>query len=178
MYYSFKKIKSQNVNLVFLGRFPPLKFLIVNLFTIKKIISFLNMFFVYAKIYMSNNIYVKIGYISNKELVKNIENADIIFIPRRDILNSGNIALGFTFGKVIVGPNVGNIGALLNINNNPIFEGGAGYEVISEKLLEGLILSEKKLGMKNLIYSETIMDWEKIALQHHSFYSKILKNGN
>ncbi len=47
--------------------------------------------------------------------------ADIVFIPRTTILNSGNLFLGLTYQKVIVGPDVGNISEYLDYFDLPKF---------------------------------------------------------
>lgn len=47
--------------------------------------------------------------------------ADIAFIPRLKILNSGNALMPMLFGKVVVGPDCGNVGPLLHQWNYPVF---------------------------------------------------------
>lgn len=47
--------------------------------------------------------------------------ADIVFIQRLRILNSGNALLPMLFGKVVVGPDCGNVGPLLRQWNYPVF---------------------------------------------------------
>jgi hypothetical protein len=39
--------------------------------------------------------------------------SDLAFIHRVKILNSGNAIMPMLFGKVVVGPDVGNVGVLL-----------------------------------------------------------------
>lgn len=46
---------------------------------------------------------------------------DIVFIQRFSVLNYGNLPMGFGAGCVVVGPNVGNVGSILNKTGNPIF---------------------------------------------------------
>ena len=64
---------------------------------------------------------------ANDELIDNcdlpyyIAASDVIFIQRKDILNSGNVPLGFLFHKVVVGPTTGNIGEILSATGNPTF---------------------------------------------------------
>lgn len=48
--------------------------------------------------------------------------ADIAFIQRKKILNSGNAILPFLFDKVVVGPDVGNVGPLLKEIGYPTFD--------------------------------------------------------
>ena len=47
--------------------------------------------------------------------------ADIVFIQRLKILNSGNALMPMLFGKVVVGPDCGNVGPLLRHWNYPVF---------------------------------------------------------
>lgn len=44
--------------------------------------------------------------------------ADVVFIQRTDILNSGNVPLALSFGRVVTGPASGNIGGLLAETGN------------------------------------------------------------
>ena len=48
--------------------------------------------------------------------------ADVLLIPRLKVLNSGNITLGMTFGKVVVGPDSWDVGQLLRETGNPVFD--------------------------------------------------------
>lgn len=47
--------------------------------------------------------------------------ADVVFIQRLKILNSGNALMPMLFGKVVVGPDCGNVGSLLRHWNYPVF---------------------------------------------------------
>jgi glycosyltransferase involved in cell wall biosynthesis len=47
---------------------------------------------------------------------------DVLFIPRLWVLNSGNVALGMTFGRVVVGPDSWDVGEILRENRNPVFD--------------------------------------------------------
>lgn len=64
---------------------------------------------------------------ANDELIDNcdlpyyIAASDVIFIQRKDILNSGNVPLGFLYHKVVMGPATGNIGEILAATGNPTF---------------------------------------------------------
>jgi hypothetical protein len=51
--------------------------------------------------------------------------ADVLFIPRLRVLNSGNVTLGMTFGRVVVGPDSWDIGELLRATGNPVFDPAA-----------------------------------------------------
>jgi glycosyltransferase involved in cell wall biosynthesis len=47
--------------------------------------------------------------------------ADVVLIQRLDILNSGNLPMAFHAGKVVVGPDVGNVGQILRETGNFTF---------------------------------------------------------
>lgn len=47
--------------------------------------------------------------------------ADVILIQRLDILNSGNLPMAFHAGRVVVGPDVGNVGEILRQTGNYFF---------------------------------------------------------
>jgi len=48
--------------------------------------------------------------------------ADVVFIQRKHILNSGNLPMAFYFGKPVLGPDVGDVGELLRETGNPVFD--------------------------------------------------------
>jgi len=50
-----------------------------------------------------------------------ISAADILLVPRIDILNSGNVFLAFTFRKVVAGPETGNVKEALEKFKMPLF---------------------------------------------------------
>ena len=47
--------------------------------------------------------------------------ADVVLIQRVKILNSGNVLMPMLFGKVVVGPDCGNVGHILRRWNYPVF---------------------------------------------------------
>ena len=53
------------------------------------------------------NIKTKGSFMSNDEQSLWLAASDIVFIQRKEILNSGNIPLAFSQGKIVVGPNLG-----------------------------------------------------------------------
>ena len=62
------------------------------------------------------------GFVEEEDTQLYLNAADVLFIPRLKVLNSGNITLGMTFGKVVVGPDVLDVGHLLKETNNVVFE--------------------------------------------------------
>lgn len=62
------------------------------------------------------------NFLNSEDLSLRMSAADVVFVPRMDILNSGNIFLGFTFGKMTIGPAIGNISEHLLEQNFPMFD--------------------------------------------------------
>ena len=61
------------------------------------------------------------GFVEEVDTQLYLNAADVLFIPRLKVLNSGNITLGMTFGKVVVGPDSWDVGELLRETRNPVF---------------------------------------------------------
>jgi glycosyltransferase involved in cell wall biosynthesis len=51
-----------------------------------------------------------------------LNSCDVLFIPRLRVLNSGNVTLGMTFGRVVVGPDSWDVGEILRDSGNPVFD--------------------------------------------------------
>ena len=83
--------------------------------------------------------------ISKKELELKMSAADLVFIPRIEILNSGIVFLGLTFNKIVVGPAVGNIKEQLEDLDLPVFDPKKRKSVI-EALNKGINLSKQHNG--------------------------------
>ncbi len=62
------------------------------------------------------------GFVEEADTQLWLNAADVLFIPRLKVLNSGNITLGMTFGKVVVGPDSWDVGQLLRETGNPVFD--------------------------------------------------------
>lgn len=60
-------------------------------------------------------------FLSNEELSQLVCASDIVWSPRLDTLNSGIVYLAYTFKKVVLGPDIGNVGAVLKDMNMPTY---------------------------------------------------------
>lgn len=98
--------------------------------------------------------------------------ADLVFISRFNTLNSGNVALGFTFGKVVAGPGYGVIGETLNQTGNPVFD-PIDLKSVSEAISTGFELAADGHGIKNKEYANHHMQWEDIAADTLKAYQQL-----
>lgn len=62
------------------------------------------------------------GFVEEADAQLYLNAADVLFIPRFRVLNSGNVTMGMTFGKVVVGPDSWDVGELLRKTGNPVFD--------------------------------------------------------
>jgi hypothetical protein len=170
-----KKIDINAYEVVFAGRLPSARLSLKQ----GKLFAFFNTTVnnVYwrAKLAISPVIIADFGFISDEKLVKYLSATNVLFIPRKMILNSGNLPLGFSFGKVVVGPNVGNVGELLKQYHNPVFEPSASGGEIHDILMDAVKLDKDGLGEKNKIIALRNWDWNAIAKMHIDFYRNMLQ---
>ena len=101
--------------------------------------------------------------------------ADICLIQRKKILNSGNLPMAFYMGKVVVGPNVGNVGQILKDTGNPTFE-PENEDSIIDAIDKALMLNEQGIGEKNKKYADENWSTAKISQQLYDIYKSIVGN--
>ena len=108
----------------------------------------------------SKGIHTTLPYIDNNEVPKYFNAADVVLIQRNEILNSGNLPLGFSAGKVVVGPSVGNVGSTLEETGNPTFKPNDESSLI-QAVSRGFQLSDdsNKIGEAN--YQKATTEWSK-----------------
>lgn len=104
------------------------------------------------------------------ELDSVFSETDIVVIPRINSLNSGVVFMGFTYGKLVIGPNIGNIQEYLKINGNPIYEAG-NFDSLAKAMRQSIGL--KEIGKKNKTYSDLYFEARKIADLHVQMYKSL-----
>lgn len=102
--------------------------------------------------------------------------ADILVIPRIRALNSGNVALGFTFGRAVIGPDYGVIGEVLRRQGNPVYD-PEDPDTWSTAMAAGL-QSSVSIGQANKKYADELLAWDRIGRQHAEFYRRLLRLEN
>jgi len=118
------------------------------------------------------NIWVWEDFVPEIEIQKYLNAADVVIIQRFNHLNSGNIPLGFSFKKVVVGPKTGNITEILESTNNPVYDPN-DINSLSTALSEGLKLAEKDHGEKNYQFAQLKWNTVEVGTAHVNFYAKV-----
>ena len=115
---------------------------------------------------------------ANDELIDNCDlpyymaASDVIFIQRKDILNSASIPLAFLFHKVVIGPNIGNIGEILQDTGNPVFHPDNKFDII-RALEAARQLSARRKGEDNYAYAIENMNSGKIGKEYAELYRNL-----
>jgi glycosyltransferase involved in cell wall biosynthesis len=112
-------------------------------------------------------------WVPDEEVQLYLRAADVVVIPREGVLNSGNVALGFTFGRTVVGPNEGVIGEILNKTNNPAYESGDAQALTHA--LEEARQDDARRGEQNKDYAMEKMGWKNVSSKHVSMYGKFVR---
>lgn len=105
---------------------------------------------------------------SSKDLSLRMSAADIVLVPRMDLLNSGIVFLGLTFGKVVVGPAIGNIEEQLKELNFPVFN-PFSITSVTEALENGIKLNINENYIKKPLTKYLPVN---VAKEYHLLFSK------
>ena len=107
----FNQIKIKNKRLFFPRlAFLPKPYKLASWVDFKSLVYYY-LFYFYYRVY--KKVFWKHGYMSADELSEFFTASDLIILPRKDILNSGNVILGSQFNRLIVGYGNNNIKELL-----------------------------------------------------------------
>ena len=111
-------------------------------------------------------------YVEDHKMQYYLNACDILLVPRINNLNSGNVALGFTFGKVVLGQDSGVIGEELQQQKNPVFHDNSQKSV--EKAMEQAIgLLKTDIGENNRRYALQELNWTVLTKQYMDFYKEL-----
>lgn len=110
--------------------------------------------------YQSYGIKMNFGLIGNTEVLEIITASDILFIQRLEILNSGNLSLGFSGSNIVVGPDKGNVGEILRVTGNPVFDPQDKSSVRNAiEIAINMYKQGSNLGQRNFNYA--LKNWSK-----------------
>lgn len=129
----------------------------------------LNYYKMHLPLHLRRNIQLVKGKVPDDAVSSLVSSCDAVFIPRVDTLNSGNVALGFTFGKVVLGPSIGVIGEELMKLGNPTFD-PSDEESLKDAIANLVNLVNSPLGQRNRAYAEKEMSWPEVARLHREAY--------
>ncbi|HEU5208743.1 MAG TPA: glycosyltransferase [Longimicrobiales bacterium] len=101
--------------------------------------------------------------------------SDVVVVPRLEALNSGNVILGFGFGRVVVGPDAGVVGELLRSTDNPVFTPGDPAS-LARAMRRGLELSRQGQGERNREHAEREWDGARTAAAHVAFFREMMRS--
>ncbi len=118
-------------------------------------------------------LHVRRRFVPDADVQTYLNAANVLLIPRLQILNSSNISLGFSFGKVVVGPDDGNVGEILRETGNPTFVPGDPAS-FARAMAQARELDAAGKGAENLAYARAHWNWERIAEAHVAFYRRVL----
>lgn len=108
--------------------------------------------------------------VSSEELSLRMSAADVVLVPRINILNSGNVHLGFTYNKVTVGPAIGNIREQLIEQGCPVFNPNS-LSSAKKALIAGVTLF-KKGGLTGNSFEKYFP--QNISAQYDKLFNSLL----
>ncbi len=163
----FSRLKNKQINILAPGYMD-----VGRLLTLKGLLHRIKKIYVQLRyhIYCTGRTFAPI---SDNDLPYYFGVANMVFIQRLKILNSGNAVLPMLFGKVVVGPNVGNVGPLLKKWNYPTFNVKSEDSIIDavRKCIDmswnGAYFKQKEMQMAE--YST-----ERITQKLYELYGEIL----
>lgn len=95
--------------------------------------------------------------------------SDVSLIQRKKILNSGSLPMGFFMSKVVVGPDVGNVGELLKETGNPTFSIDS-FNSLIDALEKAFALFARGKGIENKQIANRLFLTSVICEKLHKVY--------
>lgn len=127
----------------------------------------------YTLLYKIKGFHFKKTYLNTAETEQYFCAADILLLQRTSILNSGNLPMGFAAGKVVVGPNIGNVGMILKQTGNPTFNPNSSESIVQAIQKANELLKYGK-GKENQNYAYKYWTIDKTTKQLLTYYKNIL----
>jgi len=112
------------------------------------------------------------SFVEDRKIQNYLNASDILLVPRVNTLNSGNVALGYTFGKIVMGPDSGVIGEELRRQGNPVFP-DISERSISEAITHAIALLDTDAGNNNRRYARNALNWDDLASYYINFYQSL-----
>lgn len=171
IFNAFNQVKNNNKFLL-ISNFNVYKPLPKNL--IQRVKKYINSKLEHLNHFLKRNTLINYGFVSNNKVQVYLNAADVIFVARKKILNSGNVFLGYSFKKIVVGPDIGNVSEYLKVVNNPFFN-PLNVQSVSNALDKGLNYSKEK-GDSNYQFVHDNYHPSKIASLYYDFFTELISN--
>jgi hypothetical protein len=118
------------------------------------------------------------SFVEEEDAQSYVNAADVLFIPRLKVLNSGNVTMGMTFGRVVVGPDSWDVGELLRATGNPVFDPerpGTAVEAVEQGLQ---LAREGVVGPRN--QELALREWSaaQCARQYADLFHSLMNSPN
>lgn len=123
------------------------------------------------------NYHFNYGFVEEADTQLYLNAADLLFIPRLKVLNSGNITLGMTFGKVVVGPDSWDVGQLLKETGNPVFAPDRPETAVQAVEKGFALAAEGKTGQANQMLALNQWTASQCAEQYLQFFEEVCNSG-
>ena len=81
--------------------------------------------------------------------------------------------MGFSFSKVVIGPNIGNIGPVISKLNNPVFNPG-NINSIAKAMIKAKELVGTNVELNNYEYAKNECSPMLVAQKHNDLYKSLL----
>lgn len=126
------------------------------------------------KVEGNSNIRLVLRVIPDDEIQIYMNAADIMVFPYRDVLTSGAVILGMSFGKAIIAPGIGCITEILNSSGAFLYD-TAREDALLDAMKKALVSKAKlqEMGNYNLRLAKKL-DWRNIAELTHRVYETCL----
>lgn len=137
----------------------------------RRVIKYLTWNYHYLQRKLTKRFILANHFVSDEDVQDYLLSSDIVLVARSFSLNSGVLPLAFTFGKVVVGPEWGNIGEWLKKTGNPTFD---PCLTRGERVLDlAWKLSCEGLGEKNRQFALTNWNQQLITEQIVGFFKEV-----
>lgn len=112
-------------------------------------------------------------FVENSKVQYYFNAADVVLIPRSKQLNSGVVFLALAFERLIVGPEGGNIGEVLEYLDNPVFNPD-DIQSVKEALERAIKQAHETKPISCLRYPNSYYSLEYVANLHGELYKELL----
>lgn len=110
--------------------------------------------------------------VRNTDLSLYFSASDVVFVQRKNILNSGNIPTAFLFKKVVIGPASGNMKEILTETGNPVFDPFDNSSIV-KALNVSVGLKNSNWGVNNYEYACKHWNVEKVSKDYITLYNNL-----